>query len=267
MGSFGDEPLTILPMQILNITAYRFVALDDPGRWRGAIKSRCDALGLKGTILLAPEGINLFLAGAADAIASFLEWLGSDATFRAVDRSQPFADLRVKESYSETQPFRRMRVKQRREIVTMHRPTIRPCEGRAPAVSPETLSRWLSQGCDDARREVVLLDTRNAFEVALGSFDGARDLALARFADFPAALERVADDLRDKTVVAYCTGGIRCEKAALLMQESGIERVFQLEGGILDYFDKAGAAHWSGECFVFDERVALDAELRGAAEA
>ena len=254
-------------MQILNIAAYCFVALDDPGRLRHAIKARCDALGLKGTILLAPEGINLFLAGATDAIASFLAWLGSDALFCAVDGSQPFADLPIKESYSDTQPFRRMRVRQKREIVTMHHPTIRPHEGRAPGVSPETLSRWLSQGSDDAGRELVLLDTRNSFEVALGSFDGARDLGIARFADFPDAVERVADDLRDKTVVTYCTGGIRCEKAALWMQESGIERVFQLEGGILNYFDKAGAAHWSGECFVFDERVALDAELRGSTPA
>ena len=249
-------------MQILNIAAYRFVALDDPGRWRHALEARCDALGLMGTILLAPEGINLFLAGAADAIASFLTWLGSEAMFCAVDGSQPFADLPVKESWSETQPFRRMRVKPKREIVTMRHPTLRPHENRAPAVSPETLSRWLSQGCDDAHREVVLLDTRNAFEVALGSFDGARDLGIDRFADFPDAIQRVANDLRDKTVVTYCTGGIRCEKAALLMQERGIERVFQLEGGILNYFDSAGAAHWSGQCFVFDERFALDAELR-----
>ena len=249
-------------MQILNIAAYRFVALDDPGRLRHAIKARCDTLGLKGTILLAPEGINLFLAGAADVIASFLAWLGSDEMFRADDGSQPFTGLPIKESCSETQPFRRMRVKLKREIVTMHHPTIRPYEERAPSVSPETLSRWLSQGCDDTRRELVLLDTRNSFEVALGSFDCARDLGIARFADFPDAVERVADDLRGKTVVTYCTGGIRCEKAALWMQERGIEAVFQLEGGILNYFDKAGAAHWAGECFVFDERVALDAELR-----
>ena len=249
-------------MQILNIAAYRFVALDDPGRWRDAIKARCDALALKGTILLAPEGINLFLAGSPNAIEKFITWLGSDRVFRDHAGADPFANLTVKKSTSAAQPFRCMRVRTKREIITMRHPTIRPQGRRAASLTPEKLATWIAQGHDDAQRELVLLDTRNAFEVAIGTFEIARELGLARFGDFPEAVRRVADELRDKTVVTFCTGGIRCEKAALLMEELGFENVFQLEGGILNYFEKAGDAHWWGDCFVFDERAALDAQLR-----
>jgi UPF0176 protein len=143
----------------------------------------------------------------------------------------------------------------------MDQPTIAPQDGRAPAVDAHTAKRWLDQGHDDNGRPVVTLDTRNAFEVDHGSFDGAIDWRLGKFSDFPAALQAHRADLEGKTVVSFCTGGIRCEKAVLAMQAAGLDNVWQLEGGILKYFEETGGAHFHGKCFVFDEREALDAQL------
>lgn len=238
---------------VLNISAYKFVALDDLPALREHIAQRCDALRLKGTVLLASEGINLFLAGAAEAVRVMVAELRADARL---------ADLAPKESWSASQPFRRMKVKIKREIITLNRPQIRPVSSRrAPAVAPETLKRWLAAGRDDEGRPVVMLDTRNAFERDLGGFEGCVDFRIRRFSDFAPAVESQAERFNGQTVVTYCTGGIRCEKAALLMQDAGFERVYQLDGGILKYFEQVGAAHYSGGCFVFDEREVLDPGL------
>ena len=177
-----------------------------------------------------------------------------------------FADLEVKFSRSASVPFRKMLVKIKREIIRMDHPMIRPDAGRAPAVDPATLRRWLDRGSDDDGREIVMLDTRNAFEVDYGSFAGALDWCLERFTQFPDAAAAAAADLRGKTVVSYCTGGIRCEKAALYLREVGVE-AFQLDGGILGYFEQVGGAHWTGECFVFDGREALAPDLSPRFEA
>ena len=236
---------------VLNVSAYLFTRIDDPQSLRTVLRDRAMSAGLKGTILLAEEGINLFLAGATEPLRGFVDELRRDARFAA---------LRTKESWSDAQPFGRMLVKVKREIIRMDHPTIRPDDGRAPAIAPATLQRWLAAGRDDAGREVVLLDTRNAFEVDYGSFSGALDWRIERFTQFPDALAAHRADLEGKSVVSYCTGGIRCEKAALLMQERGVEHVLQLDGGILKYFDAMpGAPHWRGKCFVFDERITLAA--------
>jgi len=238
--------------QVLNVSAYKFVGLSDTERWRASIRSQAHACALKGTVLLADEGINLFLAGATASLREFIAWL----------RSHPdLADLDAKESWSDAAPFRRLIVKVKREIIRMNCPTIRPQAQRAPAVDPITLARWLDAGHDDAGRPVVTLDTRNAFEVGHGRFQGALDWGLTRFSDFPQALQERRHELEGKTVVSYCTGGIRCEKAALLMAEAGIENVLQLEGGILRYFEHAGGKHFDGHCFVFDQRESLDVTL------
>lgn len=136
-----------------------------------------------------------------------------------------------------------------------------PLEGRAPAVSPKQLKAWLDQGHDDDHRPVVLLDTRNAFEVDLGSFAGAVDYRLTKFSEFPDAVKQAAAALIGQRVVTFCTGGIRCEKAAIYMQQQGIENVTQLDGGILKYFEDVGQDHYRGHCFVFDERRNVDAQL------
>ena len=243
-------------MSFVNVAAYKFIALPGHAAWREPIKTRCVALGLKGTILLAPEGINLVLAGSHQGIGEFLDWLRGAPLFEG-----RFTDLAAKESRSDRQPFNRMLVKLKKEIIAMRHPTIRPQARRAAAISPAQLKTWLDRGRDDAGREIVLLDTRNAFEVDLGSFAGALDLKIAHFGEFPAAVAKAAENLREKTVVTFCTGGIRCEKAALYMQEIGLADVVQLDGGILGYFEAVGGAHWRGDCFVFDDRVALDPGL------
>ncbi|MCC2031136.1 sulfurtransferase [Microbacterium allomyrinae] len=236
---------------VLNISAYLFTRIDDAPTLRPVLRERAVAAGLKGTILLAEEGVNMFLAGDADAVHGFVDDLREDPRF---------AGLATKESWSSEQPFRKMLVKLKREIIRMDHPMIRPALSRAPAVAPVTLRRWLDQGRDDNGREVVLLDTRNAFEVDYGAFAGAMDWRIERFTQFPAAAAAAAADLRGKTVVSYCTGGIRCEKAALYLQDLGVDAL-QLDGGILGYFEHVGADHWEGDCFVFDEREALDPGL------
>jgi len=236
----------------LNISAYKFVPLPDADALRDRLLARTSALQLKGTILLAEEGINLFLAGPAPAVQDFVGQLRQDARF---------ADLTPKESWSATQPFKKMLVKVKREIIRMDHPAIRPAQGRAPAVSPATLKRWLDTGVDDEGRPVVVLDTRNGFEVDEGTFEGAIDWRLGKFSDFPQALLAHRAELQDKTVVSFCTGGIRCEKAAIFMREHDLPNTYQLDGGILKYFEETGGAHYRGNCFVFDERRTVDARL------
>jgi UPF0176 protein len=240
---------------ILNVSAYKFVPLDDAPALRERVYGQALAAGLKGTVLIASEGINLFLAGEAANLRNFLDALQSDPRL---------AGLPVKESWSEQMPFKRLLVKVKREIIRMNHPTIQPQAGRAPAVDARTLQRWLDQGHDDDGRPVVTLDTRNAFEVDYGTFEGAIDWRIGRFSEFPEAVQAHRQALEGKTVVSFCTGGIRCEKAAIYLREAGVQNVWQLEGGVLRYFEETGGAHWQGRCFVFDEREALDASLQPA---
>lgn len=237
---------------ILNISCYKFVALPDAADWRQPCAEQAMARQLKGTILIAEEGINFFLAGCAEGVRGFVDWLRQDPRF---------ADLSPKESWSATQPFRKMLVKVKREIIRMNHPSIRPASGRAPAVSPATAKRWLDQGHDDEGRPVVTLDTRNQFEIDHGTFEHALNWGLSKFTDFPDAVLQHQEALQDKTVISFCTGGIRCEKAAIYMRNAGLDHVYQLEGGILKYFEEVGSAHYQGACFVFDEREALAPDL------
>ncbi|MDB5934034.1 MAG: sulfurtransferase [Massilia sp.] len=236
----------------VNIAAYKFVTFDNTEEMRPQYQELCKELGLKGTILLTPEGINLFLSGPRAQIDRFLAWLRSDPRF---------ADIVVKESYSEEQSHKRMLVKIKKEIITMRMPLIKPELGRAPAVAPTTLKRWLDQGHDDNGKPVVMVDTRNAFEVDVGTFDNTIDYRIAKFTEFPEVIAANKDALADKTVVTFCTGGIRCEKAAIHMQNIGYDSVYQLEGGILKYFEDVGGEHYTGDCFVFDYRTALNPKL------
>ena len=240
----------------LNLSAYRFVALPDAQALRERLYAQALRVGLKGTVLLAEEGINLFVAGPADVAEGWLDELQED---------ERFATLDVKRSWSDTLPFEHLRVKVKREIIRMNRPQVQPAAGRAPAVDATTLARWLDAGRDDAGRELLLLDTRNGFEVDHGGFDRATDWRLSKFSDFPAAIEAHRGTLEGRSVVTYCTGGIRCEKAALALREAGVANVWQLDGGILRYLDQIpGARHWQGRCFVFDQRESLDADLTPA---
>ena len=251
-------------MQILNIAAYKFVALDSLADLQSAVRQACETRALKGTVLLAEEGINLFLAGAPSDIHEFLAWLQSDVRF---------FDLEAKQSWSHTQPFKKLLVKIKPEIIRMNHPAIQPASGRAPAVDAVTLKRWLDAGHDDSGRPVVTLDARNDFEVDAGSFKNAIDWRISKFTEFPQALLQRQAELQGKTVVSFCTGGIRCEKAVLFMREAGLQNVYQLDGGILKYLEVHGdatgaqAPHFEGACFVFDERRAVDAALAPRAKA
>jgi UPF0176 protein len=153
-------------------------------------------------------------------------------------------------------------VKVKNEIIRMNHPAIQPQQGRAPAISPATVKKWLDQGHDDEGRPVVTLDTRNGFEVGHGKFKNAIDYNISKFSEFPTAVLKQMGELQDKTVISYCTGGIRCEKAAIFMRKNGHQHVFQIDGGILKYFEEVGDHHYEGACFVFDEREALDSELK-----
>ena len=242
-------------MPFLNVSTYRFVALDDLPALRDRLEASAAAAGLKGTILVAREGVNLFMAGEEAALRGWVE--------HALRAEPPLAGLATKDSFSDTMPFRRLKVKVKNELIRMNHPTIKPQDGRAASVEPATLARWLAQGHDDGGREVALLDTRNAFEVDAGTFEGTHDWRIDKFSDFPAAFDAHRTELEGKTVVSFCTGGIRCEKAALYMHERGLQGVLQLEGGILGYFEatQGAAPGWRGECFVFDERRTVAADL------
>ena len=236
----------------INIAAYKFVTFNDTVERRADFQAICHDLDLKGTILLTPEGINLFLAGTRNNIDNFLGWLRQDARF---------TDIEVKESLSNEQPFNRMLVKLKKEIITMRHPLIQPELGRAPVVKAADLKRWLDQGHDDAGKPIVMVDTRNAFEVDVGTFENTIDYRIHKFSEFPEVIARHKPELDGKTVVTFCTGGIRCEKAAIHMQNIGYDSVYQLDGGILKYFEEVGGAHYQGDCFVFDHRTALNPEL------
>ena len=246
---------------ILNIAAYLFVAIDDADALALRLRERAEADGLRGSMLVTPEGLNLFLAGAEAPLRSFLAWLREDARF---------ATLHAKESWSAALPFKRLRVKRKAEIITFRREHASPLGvgTRAPVVAPKTLARWLAQGgLDDAGKRLVLLDTRNQQEVGYGTFTGALTLPIDKFTELPAALETHREALRDATVVSFCTGGIRCEKAALWLQQDGWDNVLQLDDGILGYFEQVGGAGYDGGCFVFDERVALNPALQPLVDA
>lgn len=232
---------------VVNIAAYKFASLDDLKRRRDKLQSFCKQWDLKGTILLSPEGINLFVAGGKDAIESLLTEL----------RSWPgLADLQAKYSETDHQPFRRMLVRLKKEIIAFGVEGINPAQRTSPKLPPRELKRWLDEG-----REVTLLDTRNDYEVKLGTFKDALPIGIDHFREFPQAVNKLPEDMKERPIVMFCTGGIRCEKAGPFMESVGFKNVFQLEGGILKYFEECGGAHYDGECFVFDQRTGLDPTL------
>jgi UPF0176 protein len=234
--------------EIINLSAYKFVPLDDLPAKRDHLLGQATALGLKGTVLLSAEGINLFVAGAPASVEAFLQRV----------RALPgLEDLTGKLSPSAAAPFGRLRVKLKREIIAFGVAGIDPARAPSRRLAPEKLKQWLDEG-----KAVTLLDTRNTYEIERGTFRGAVTTGITRFRDFPNAVRRLPAELKTQPVVTFCTGGIRCEKAAPLLEREGFKDVYQLDGGILKYFERCGGAHYDGACFVFDERDGVDSTLR-----
>ena len=234
--------------RIVNIAAYKFVSLPELRSLRSRLLALCKGWELKGTILLSEEGINLFVAGIGEKIERLLAEL----------RTLPgLEDLSPKYSVTDHQPFRRMLVRLKKEIIAFGVEGIDPANRTSPKLSARDLKQWLDEG-----RRVTLLDTRNDYEIKLGTFKNALPIGVEHFRDFPAAVRKLPSELKEQPVVMFCTGGIRCEKAGPFMEREGFRQIFQLEGGILKYFEECGGAHYVGECFVFDQRVGLDPGLR-----
>jgi len=237
----------------LTAAFYKFVALADCADLRAPLLACCETNAVKGTILLAPEGINSTIAGPEAGVRAVLTWLRRDARL---------ADLQHKEAWADTAPFHRMKVRLKREIVTLRVPGLDPTRSVGTYVKPEHWNRLIQDP------DVVLVDTRNEYEVALGSFAGAINPHIKTFCELPQwaatapALRATAG--KKPKVAMFCTGGIRCEKSTALLRSQGFEDVYHLEGGILKYLETVAPQDslWQGECFVFDERVSVDHALR-----
>ncbi|MGH2416055.1 MAG: rhodanese-related sulfurtransferase, partial [Microcystaceae cyanobacterium] len=225
-------------------TFYKFVRLSDLADKKASLLSYCQARKLKGTILLALEGINGVISGSREAVDAVLSFLRSDPRL---------AELDHKESYSEFPPFERMKIRIKQEIVTLGKPDIEPNKRVGIYVSPQEWNPLI------ADPEVLVIDTRNRYEVAIGTFQGAQNPQTDSFREFPDYVCQHLNPNQYKKVALFCTGGIRCEKASSFLLNQGFERVYHLKGGILKYLEEIPAAEslWQGECFVFDRRVAV----------
>ena len=239
--------MSVNKLDVLNIAGYKFEPLSDIDSLVREFQSVCDDLGLKGSVYLSPNGINFSLAGSEEAIGQYLLFMEQD---------KRFLNIPLKKTYSETQPFRRMKVRPKKEIISLGRDDINPRELTGDYITPKELYAMYENNED-----VIVLDTRNEYETRVGLFENAVDLQLDTFRDFPDAIEQLPEEYKEKQIVMYCTGGIRCEKASAVMLKAGFSDVKQLEGGVLDYFKETGGKYWNGDCFVFDERVALDTDL------
>ena len=231
------------------ITAlYKFVTLDDYQSIREPLQTFCQEQGVKGTLLLANEGINGTVAGTRSAMDALLDYLKSD---------ERLADVEYKESFAEENPFYRMKVKLKREIVTLGVEGIDPNLTVGTYVKPQDWNALISDP------DVVLVDTRNDYEVGIGTFRGAIDPKTTTFREFPEYVHNNFDPKKNKKVAMFCTGGIRCEKASAYMLQEGYEEVYHLQGGILKYLEDVPEAEsmWQGECFVFDNRVSVNHRL------
>jgi UPF0176 protein len=234
-------------MNLLNIAFYRFASLENPEQWKDRIETAYSKLDIKGTMLIAEEGLNGFLAGPESAVRSAIDFL---------QKQKEFKNLTIKESRSNFIPFERLSIKVKSEIVTFRVPGCGPLLHATQRIPPEELAKWYERG-----EEFTVLDTRNEYEFRLGKFAKAESLQINQFVEFPEKARKLPESWKKRKIVTYCTGGIRCEKAAPFLEALGFEEVYQLDGGVLNYFEKVGSKNWEGECFVFDQRVALDSNL------
>lgn len=229
---------------ILNIAGYRFISLADLTQLQRRFKEQCEACDLLGTILLSNEGININMAGTPTNVQAFKDLLGNDSRF---------ANMRFHECESDFLPFNFLKIKIKPEIITMRTEGIHPEITPGPDITPQEFKRWM-----DEKRDFTILDTRNDYEVQFGTFENAINPQIEDFCEFKTSTQNLD---QEKPVVMFCTGGIRCEKASLYLLQNGFKEVYQLQGGILNYFKEVGGDHFNGDCFVFDERTAVDTNL------
>ena len=233
--------------KITNITGYKFIYIQNKKILQEEILNMSMSLKLKGTVLISDKGLNFSIAGREIDIQKFKDFIKKD---------NRFMDMEIKSTENNYQPFRKMLVRIKKEIISMGVDDINPAEFTGEKISPGDVSKKIDTGED-----IVLLDTRNEYEVRLGTFENAIDLNLDSFRDFPNQIENFNENLKDKEIIMFCTGGIRCEKASALMLKNGFKNVKQIDGGVINYFKETGGKHWNGDCFVFDDRVALDKQL------
>jgi len=228
---------------------YKFVSIDEPGALQAHLREVCAACAIKGTILIAGEGINGTVSGAPDNIDALIGTITSDARF---------SDLEVKYSQAAEYPFQRLKVKIKKEIVTFGVPGAQPAVATGTFVEPEAWNALI------ADPDVLVIDTRNDYEFQVGTFEGARNPQTRAFNEFPAYVKQELAENPKRPIAMFCTGGIRCEKASAYMLQEGFPNVYQLKGGILRYLEEIAPEEslWRGECFVFDERVALEHGVR-----
>ena len=233
----------------LTAAFYKFFDFHDYAAFQSRLQETCDALNIKGTVLLAHEGINGTIAGAPTQVRELLAFLRSDPRI---------ADLEHKEAIATEPPFHRMKVRLKKEIVTLGQPSVKPSELTGEYVKPEDWNALISDP------EVIVIDTRNDYEVALGTFKNARDPNTKAFRELPEKIASDPDITPDKKIAMFCTGGIRCEKSTAYLRQQGFNEVYHLEGGILKYLETIPKEQslWQGECFVFDERVSVDHDLK-----
>ncbi len=233
--------------EITIIAFYFFMKISDPQKLKFDLKENCTRNGLKGTVLIAQEGVNAMLAGSGESIEKFLSEFGDIPELPKIS---------VKFTYSQTIPFQKLIVKVKPEIITLRQKGIDNDSPRAPHIKAEILRDWLKN-----KREILLLDTRNEFEIKAGKFKGAVDPEIKSFGQFPEFVLEKFLKFKDKKIVTYCTGGIRCEKATAYLLQAGFTDVYQLEGGILEFFDTLPQTdreeYFEGRLFVFDERVTI----------
>jgi UPF0176 protein len=236
------------PWKVIAFYRFQQVPADRLAALRAELKQHCMSWGMKGTILLSTEGINSTVSGPESSIEGFQSWMSTHPVW---------AGLEFKVSWSKKVPFSRMLVKLKKELIPAGDPTIQPEKATAPRMPAQQLKQWLDEG-----RDFLLVDTRNRYEMDHGTFQGALDLKLDHFREIGEKFEALPAESKNRPLVLFCTGGIRCEKASVVAQQKGFQEVYQLEGGILKYFEECGGTHYQGNCFVFDYRVAVDPALR-----
>ena len=234
-------------MNIINISAYKFIPLFDTEFLQDAFYERLGEIGLKGTVIFAFEGINIGMAGTREQVDLFSDFLNLQERFK---------NINFKESPSKISPFKHLRVKIKTQLVPGGDERSCPLNNSAPRISPQELKTWYEE-----KKDFVLIDTRNDYEFEIGSFENSIHYDLVQFRDIQEYFLKTDPEILNKPVVTFCTGGIRCERGAPLAQVSGFKNVYQLDGGILNYFKECGDAFWRGNCFVFDDRRAVTPAL------